>query len=579
MALGGALLIIVPLISTTVAFRAKVGGTSLALRSDKAIQNSLGSRIQTYEKTPITLSAGTTNIQLDPAAIGLKFDINESIKEARASLAQESLGDKLRRVLFGESLPLRFSYDRDLLISLADGWANELNLPVSDAKMEISHGQVVVVPGEKGRRLSFPGSVANLDEAVSGLKSTTVLPINTIVPLVQAGDLLPLKPRLEQWTSAPVNLSLEDGSYQATLSVNEIASLISVRSDAAGEALKRFSLELNSYVLQQLIPDPSGRAELKSAVGPSLDSVALGEYVDKISTHIDRSPVNAQLSANPGPAQVDSADVPGRTVNRTLFLARLQQVLNENGKRIVVIPTKATPAEVRADNLAELGITQLVSEGTSNYGNSPANRIFNIKNGVSKFASVLVKPGEVFSFNDTLGPVDASTGYLPELVILVNKTVPQFGGGLCQVSSTAWRGALNLGVPIVARTNHSYPVSYYFPIGTDATIYLPDPDMQWKNTTGHYILIQARVVGSQVYFDYYGTPTGWNVQFSRNEDLSGAVGRAEDLPNYVFNAKPDGSEDTVFYRKVTDATGGTVLTDHYFSHYDSPSKFPHTTTN
>ena len=73
---------------------------------------------------------------------------------------------------------------------------------------------------------------------------------------------------------------------------------------------------------------------------------------------------------------------------------------------------------------------------------SPNNRRHNIAVGVEKFKGVMVAQGATFSFDDNLGPVDGDHGFLPELVIKSDSTVPEFGGGLCQVSTTAFRAAM-----------------------------------------------------------------------------------------------------------------------------------------
>ncbi|MDP7477434.1 MAG: VanW family protein, partial [Candidatus Peribacteraceae bacterium] len=112
--------------------------------------------------------------------------------------------------------------------------------------------------------------------------------------------------------------------------------------------------------------------------------------------------------------------------------------------------------------------------------------------------------GEVFSFNETLGPVNDATGYLKELVILGDKTLPDFGGGLCQVSTTAYRGIWEYGFPITQRRNHSFSVQYYSPQGTDATIYPPYTDIKFLNDGPSDILIQTHTEGDRAFFIYYG---------------------------------------------------------------------------
>jgi vancomycin resistance protein YoaR len=233
--------------------------------------------------------------------------------------------------------------------------------------------------------------------------------------------------------------------------------------------------------------------------------------------------------------------------------------------------------EVREDNLDQLGINELISTGWSDAAGSPKNRIHNYTVGASKFNGVLIKPDETFSFNKTLGPVDASTGYLPELVIKEDKTVPEYGGGMCQVSSTAFRAALNAGLPIVERLYHAYPVQYYKPFGVDATVYLPKPDLVFKNDTGHYILIQTRINGTKLYFDFYGTKANRTIKFSGNEKADGAVDAVEKITPTIYDQdiRGKGSFTAVFYRHIYDPTGKLTDNDKFTSKYDSPDKYPH----
>jgi vancomycin resistance protein YoaR len=93
-------------------------------------------------------------------------------------------------------------------------------------------------------------------------------------------------------------------------------------------------------------------------------------------------------------------------------------------------------------------------------------------------------------------------------VIKGNKTVPELGGGACQFGTTMFRTALNTGLPITNRQNHSYSVSYYFPVGTDATIYDPAPDFKFINDTKHYILIQTKIEENIMTFEMWGTKDG-----------------------------------------------------------------------
>src|SRR5205085_743367 len=126
---------------------------------------------------------------------------------------------------------------------------------------------------------------------------------------------------------------------------------------------------------------------------------------------------------------------------------------------------------------------------------------------------VLIAPGQVFSFSKAIGEVSSFTGYKQAYVIENGKTVLGDGGGVCQVSTTLFRAALNAGLPIVERHPHAYRVQYYEEDsgpGIDAAVYVPSVDLKFKNDTGHHILIQAYadVENLRLTFDLYGANDG-----------------------------------------------------------------------
>ena len=217
---------------------------------------------------------------------------------------------------------------------------------------------------------------------------------------------------------------------------------------------------------------------------------------------------------------------------------------------------------MREDNIAELGIVNLLGRGQSDFSGSSSSRKHNIKIGASKYHGVLVEPGETFSFNKYLGPVDETGGFLPELVIKPGKLVKEYGGGLCQVATTAFRAALYSGVPITERKNHAFAVNYYsWPFGgpgVDATIYPPHPDLRFKNDTGKYILIQTSISGNRLTYDFYGT------KGSRRAEVEN--------PQYV-EQNPDGSSKTVFYRNIY-KNDVLVERDPFYSFYKPASEYP-----
>lgn len=226
----------------------------------------------------------------------------------------------------------------------------------------------------------------------------------------------------------------------------------------------------------------------------------------------------------------------------------------------VSLPTLPLRPRITSTDADRLGITKFLGEGRTSFAGSPRNRVFNINRAIEQFQGILIAPGEEFSFVEHLGEVDGEHGYLPELVIKRGETLPEFGGGICQVSTTIFRAALNTGQKITERRNHAYPVQYYKPYGMDATIYIPKPDFKFINNTPAHILIQVAIEEKELVFRFYGTPD------ERKVEIEGP---------HITARTPEGGMKTVFTQKVTAADGTTLIEDTFKSSYESPSKYPH----
>ncbi|MFA5048172.1 MAG: VanW family protein [Patescibacteria group bacterium] len=232
-----------------------------------------------------------------------------------------------------------------------------------------------------------------------------------------------------------------------------------------------------------------------------------------IANDIDVAPKNANVEIVNGQPVSVSTHQSGLEVDREKAFADLNNKLASGDftNLKITVSVKVVEPETLIADVNDLGIKEIIGSGQSSFAGSPSNRIHNIKTGAGKVHGTLILPGEEFSLIKVLGDVDGSTGYLPELVIKGNKTMPEFGGGLCQIGTTVFRAAMGSGLPITERRNHSYNVTYYLENGlpgVDATIYIPHPDVRFINDTGKYILIQAKISGSKLTFEFWGTKDG-----------------------------------------------------------------------
>ncbi len=328
-----------------------------------------------------------------------------------------------------------------------------------------------------------------------------------------------LNKRLATLDNSDIKLKLVNKKPQ--IGIAEVESL----PQLAQEVLKTAPLKLFSPEKKRtfIIEDTDLASWLKIE-----DDLSLGLSEEKIALYFDEkiSPFINQESRQPKielSGERVSVFEPGQdglkldysasiaAIYEALFnndlISDLEQGKDNNLEQINLISQVEKIEKINSSN--ELGIFELIGTGHSNFAGSSANRRHNIKVGADKLHGLVIKPGEEFSLVNALGKVDRAAGYLEEYVIKGNKTVAEYGGGLCQIATTLFRSAMGSGLPITERRNHSYRVSYYEPAGVDATVYSPRPDLKFKNDTGNNILIQARFEGyNDIYFDFWGKSDG-----------------------------------------------------------------------
>jgi vancomycin resistance protein YoaR len=228
-----------------------------------------------------------------------------------------------------------------------------------------------------------------------------------------------------------------------------------------------------------------------------------------------------------------------------------------------------TTAEARS-----LGIRQKLVAFTTQMGVSSSNRIHNVHLMADLIDGTVIKPGQVFSFNDVVGERTAERGFLEGQEIIGSLVLPSIGGGVCQTATTLFNDAFELGLPILARTNHNLYLSHY-PLGRDATVAWGGPDFRFRNDLKHGILIKTTYSDSTLTFAFYGTPehrrvvsdTGPQVNW-RQPGMSYAVDPS--APRGSVRVVPGTGElgfDVTVDRKVYDAAGKLIRRDTFRSHY------------
>lgn len=231
------------------------------------------------------------------------------------------------------------------------------------------------------------------------------------------------------------------------------------------------------------------------------DTDLVKDFFTSVEQKYEKPAKNALFKFEDNRVVAFQPEVAGLAIDSTQFFQDLNSQIQKLEFQNTATPTitlveHVVKPQVTLAQVNQFGIEELIGEGKSDFSHSIPERIHNIVVAASKFNGVLIPRGGEFSFNDTIGDISSTTGYKPAYIIKNGRTVLGDGGGVCQVSTTVFRAALNTGLPIVERHAHAYRVGYYendAKPGLDATVFSPTVDLKIKNDTQTSILVQTEI--------------------------------------------------------------------------------------
>ena len=304
--------------------------------------------------------------------------------------------------------------------------------------------------------------------------------------------------------------------------------------DGKLSGVQAFAIGRSGYFLSNLYQKWRAATEgINLPIVWKMNSDILDETLGNLANSIDIAPADALFQFESGKVTAFKPAESGRRLNQKKakelvhsYVTTLTRIDSPNIKPVAFsLPIDVESPKITTENSNQYGIKELIGVGSSKFKGSISGRVANIVLSASRINGHLIPPGSIFSFNDTLGDVSASTGFQPAYIIKSGRTVLGDGGGVCQVSTTLFRAALDAGLPIVERNAHSYRVSYYeqdSSPGIDATVFAPSYDLKFKNNTDNYILIQAKpdAKNYSLIFEIYGTSDGRLAEITKPTILS-----------------------------------------------------------
>jgi vancomycin resistance protein YoaR len=480
-----------------------VAGVDVGGLSQAEVMAAIGQRAPAYLARQVTIRYGSDTWTYTGEELGMRVDV---VTTANAAYDIGRKGDLIADMLTHLSLlrsPRNIEptilYDTGPTNQLLQDLADKINEMPRDAQLVIHpDARIEVISAQRGRRMNVEVTQPLIESALFANNGQVVIPVvQQILPAVT--DVEAARQQAENLIGRPLLFR-----YKGETGITE------------------WRLEREALVgLMDITSRVNAAGKTEYAMTPNRERFA--PYIEQIAQAIAREPTDARLEFNPETKQLivlqESQD--GRSLDVEATFEQIMALPNRQ-THLVELPVTVKPAVVSSRDVEKLGIKELVNEATTYFKGSNESRMQNIALAASRFNGVVVPPGSVFSFNEHLGPVTKEAGFNESLIIQGNRTSVGLGGGVCQVSTTAFRAAFLGGYEIVERWAHGYRVGWYetnsVP-GLDATVFTPDVDFKFRNDTAYYLLIHTvtDLEAGTVTFQFYSTPTGREVTLSDPE--------------------------------------------------------------
>ena len=314
--------------------------------------------------------------------------------------------------------------------------------------------------------------------------------LNTLINKVDINIDFSYNNDLYESVVSQMNANFEDGIKESSYTID--GNNLIIISGKAGNVIK--SDEFKDLIVDKL-----------TAIDYNTDSIEVPVEeaepapidIDKIHSEIYKEAKDAYYTTDPYAVYPSSN---GLDFNISVDEAKQMVATPQD---TYTIPLKTLYPSVTTNEIGREAFPDLLATYSTSYASSNANRSTNIALAASKINGTVLMPGEEFSFNGTVGKRTAANGFKTATVYSNGQVTTDYGGGICQVSSTLYNSVLRANLEITNRTNHTFTVGYV-PIGLDATVSWGSPDFKFKNSRNYPIKIVATTANKKLTISVYG---------------------------------------------------------------------------
>ena len=458
-------------------------------------------RFAPFLAQPLTLTYGDHTWTPTLAELGVRLEVDRAVEAALAAGRDHGLFGNLREVFAvyqnGMEVPLHLTVNQQTMQSYVLQHVDQVEQPAVDALLTLNGTTITTAPAAAGQQVLISETLQEITAALQELDPQMIaLRTRELQPRLSDATVSAAQASINAMLTNPLTLTVEAQDAPIVWSLEDLAGLVHIERVASSTG---------------------------DTLAVSVDQAKIRTQLAVMADATERKEKYPRIDWNNGDPRITKDGISGWRIDEeraaTQILAALEHPATA---RTLDLPLREIPSPVTAANLNQLGLTELISVGRSDFTGSAEYRITNIRAGMTLLHGILVAPDGEFSFNDSVGRIDASNGFVEGYAIVSNRTQLDWGGGICQDSTTMFRAAFWAGLPITERWGHSFYISWYNRYafgsygngpGMDATIFTGGPDFKFLNDTGHWLLIQTSVDTTRTLAEVriYGTDTGRQV--------------------------------------------------------------------
>ena len=458
-----------------------VWGVDLGGMDKLEARESLRRRTVFLQKETIVLRDRDKAWNFTPSQLGMSVKVDHAIEEAFAVGHSGSLWtDVLEQwdsFYYGHNIAPIIMLDMVMTEELLKGISRDINVLPRDASFSVIGSIFTIDEGQKGRTVDI---IENTEKIIGPLSD-----------LIDAEIQL----KVDEFTPMQVDVEKQRNIGQMIIDAPLVIS-VEYPTDFDGPAWVVDQASLIDMLVFHRDKDANG-----NQYNITIDDSRMTEFLEYAGEQLRIEPRNAKFGFDDELEQlaIVRPAIVGRKIDIKSSLDRVIGAL-ESGENKAYFQFDSIEPELDDDTtLDELGIVGMVSEAKTFFRGSGESRRQNIKAGSDMMNGVMIPPGAEFSFNENLGDISLDTGFAEAWIIYGGRTIQGVGGGICQVSTTAFRAAFYSGYPIVERNPHAYRVGYYEQglnspgPGLDATIFSPVADFRFLNDRDAWLLIETEI--------------------------------------------------------------------------------------